>query len=70
MIDFSKLSIGDYVEVIYTEGTWSKGSKVSGTITKIWDAEETGFEQAQVNNGWCFHRHDDLVKHIKRDDIV
>lgn len=62
MIDFSQLSVGDKVVVEYTEGTWSKGGRLTGVITRLWD---TPHLQAQVNDGWCFHEYDNILHHEK-----
>ena len=73
MIDFTGLEVGDYVEVEYTEGDRMKGGQIRGTVTRIWRPEDTenerrkGFWQGQVNNGWCFHRWDNLLKHDRPD---
>lgn len=51
-----RVSVGDWVKVEYTR---SKGATIEGTVTRVWD----DYSQAQVNNGWCFHPHDELLEH-------
>lgn len=57
-----KVSLGDYVEVEYTTGTWSKGGQIKGKITELWTPElDGGHLQARVESGWCFHNHDRIL---------
>jgi hypothetical protein len=55
------LSKGDFVKVMYTAGTWSKGGTISGNIVELWD--EPDILQARVSNGWCFHDYDEILEH-------
>ena len=61
MINFNTLKVGDYVKVEFTEGTWSKGGTIKGTLTKLWNDDK--HIQGQVDNAWCFHQCDNLIEH-------
>ena len=67
MINFNTLSVGDYVEVEFTEGTWSRGGHIKGIITKLWNDDK--HIQAQVENGWCFHQCDKIIEHRKNNIV-
>ena len=58
-----EMDVGDYVEVQYSNGKKFKGAILKGNITKLWDAPR---KQGEVNNGWCFHDHDRILKHNKK----
>lgn len=67
------VEVGDYVEVEYTTGKRLKGGILRGTITKLWDKEGDDYpiapgKQAQINDGWCFHDVDKILKHIPREE--
>jgi len=64
MIDFNVLKVGDWVKVEYTTGKEFKGGTIEGKITEIW---LEGNLQGQVDNGWCFHKQDNLIKHIPKE---
>jgi len=54
------LHLGDYVVVHYRTG----GGGVRGNITRLWSVEHGDtVDQAQVNNGWCFHDWDYIYEH-------
>ncbi|MFH2029128.1 MAG: hypothetical protein ABIJ40_00700 [Bacteroidota bacterium] len=57
--------LGDYVKVRYTTGTWSKGGTIEGKITELWSIEKDNHLQGRVENGWCFHDHDEILLHNK-----
>ena len=54
-----ELEIDDYVKVRYTTGKQFKDGIIKGKITKLW----TNPKQGQVENGWCFHDHDEILEH-------
>jgi len=57
-----EMDVGDYVEVQYSNGKKFKGAILKGNITKLWDAPR---KQGEVNNGWCFHDHDQVLHNKK-----
>jgi hypothetical protein len=64
------INVGDHVEVKYTTGKRFKGAILKGTVTKLWGLDDDnlphiGFKQGQIDNGWCFHDHDVILKHHK-----
>lgn len=66
-----RLTVGDWVAVQYTTGTWSKGGKISGKITKLWNVNSSGtpFLQAEVENNWCFHDDDKILEHKSNEGV-
>jgi len=55
-----EVNVGDYVKVKYTTGTRPKGGTVEGSITRLWDNK---YPQVQIDNRWCFHNQDIILKH-------
>ena len=60
------IELGDYVRVRYTTGQTLKGGTIEGKIIKLWSPETDNHHQAQVESGWCFHDHDEIVEHTPK----
>ena len=58
----TKIKLGDMLTVEYTEGSWSKGSQLHGSVVELWDGKDGGPIQARLSNGWCFHDWDKIIK--------
>ena len=56
MGNLADLQVGDKVRVRYKDGSGT----LTGTITTIWELPHPQF---QVNNGWCFHKGDEILEH-------
>jgi hypothetical protein len=62
------LNIGDYVKVLCRDRVGASTGTLEGTITRLWKNEDTkgcrNLTQAEVNSGWCFHPHDEIIQHV------
>ena len=71
MINWDKLAVGDWVKVEYEirckTGERFGGGTVSGQITEFFWDEDKGIFQALVEGGGCFHSHDTLLEHVRRE---
>ena len=61
--------LGDYLEVKYTKGTWSKNGIIKGEVTELWSPELDNHHQGQLDHGWCFHDHDEILLHTREKRV-
>ena len=61
------ISLGDYMEVEYTNG-----AIIKGTVIELWNPKETEgcyCLQAKLSCNWCFHSEDRIITHTKKGDV-
>lgn len=59
ILNYTKIKIGDYLVLQYTDGESMKGARINGKVTDICPR----VKQVQLNHGWCGHDGDLIVEH-------